>query len=108
MQKAPKEQLLDYNVRDGWGPLCQFLGVPVPDDKPFPHRNKNASIIKELFATNPTFIRMQREMKISSALLSALSFYLLYKLYRNRSSVSLSPVAALFSSVRTYLLAPTS
>lgn len=27
----PPERLLIYHVADGWGPLCEFLGVPVPD-----------------------------------------------------------------------------
>jgi Sulfotransferase domain len=32
------ERLLVYGVRDGWEPLCDFLGLPVPDE-PFPHVN---------------------------------------------------------------------
>jgi hypothetical protein len=35
---VPKEQLLVYEVKEGWGPLCAFLGVEEPD-KPFPHLN---------------------------------------------------------------------
>lgn len=34
----PAERLLVYQVSDGWGPLCEFLGVPVPD-APFPRSN---------------------------------------------------------------------
>ncbi len=30
-QVVPKDQLLVYTVTKGWGPLCKFLGVPVPD-----------------------------------------------------------------------------
>ena len=30
---------LVFNVKDGWGPLCEFLGKPVPDAD-FPHVNK--------------------------------------------------------------------
>lgn len=33
-----KYNLLVFNVKDGWQPLCQFLGVPVPDI-PFPRVN---------------------------------------------------------------------
>jgi hypothetical protein len=36
---VPADRLLVYEVREGWGPLCAFLGVPVPDGKPFPHVN---------------------------------------------------------------------
>jgi hypothetical protein len=38
---VPKERLLVYDVRDGWGPLCAFLGVPAPEDVPFPHENQS-------------------------------------------------------------------
>lgn len=34
----PAEQLLVYEVKDGWEPLCEFLGVPMPDE-PFPRTN---------------------------------------------------------------------
>ncbi|KAL6359025.1 hypothetical protein LRP88_09223 [Fusarium phalaenopsidis] len=33
-----KERLLEWSVEDGWEPLCEFLGKPVPDE-PFPHEN---------------------------------------------------------------------
>lgn len=32
------DRLLIYDVREGWGPLCAFLGKPVPDT-PFPRVN---------------------------------------------------------------------
>ncbi|KAH8886195.1 hypothetical protein GQ53DRAFT_809779 [Thozetella sp. PMI_491] len=35
---VPKEQLLEMDLSDGWGPLCKFLGVPVPNE-PFPRAN---------------------------------------------------------------------
>ncbi|KAK7048397.1 hypothetical protein R3P38DRAFT_2504967 [Favolaschia claudopus] len=38
---VPKERLLEWTVEDGWEPLCQFLGKPVPDE-PFPHANSAA------------------------------------------------------------------
>ncbi len=34
----PAAQLLEYEVWDGWGPLCEFLGAPVPDE-PLPRTN---------------------------------------------------------------------
>ncbi|MBN1430673.1 MAG: sulfotransferase family protein [Anaerolineae bacterium] len=36
---VPSNQLLIYQVEEGWGPLCEFLGQPVPVDEPFPHQN---------------------------------------------------------------------
>ncbi|MGX7894825.1 sulfotransferase family protein [Tsuneonella sp. HG222] len=33
------ERLLEFRPAQGWGPLCAFLGVPMPDE-PFPHVNE--------------------------------------------------------------------
>lgn len=38
---VPSERLLEWTVEDGWGPLCAFLGKPVPDEA-FPHVNAAA------------------------------------------------------------------
>lgn len=35
---VPEERLLVFEVADGWGPLCKFLGVPAPDT-PYPREN---------------------------------------------------------------------
>ena len=37
-EQLPKEKLLVYDVKEGWGPLCAFLDVPVPEI-PFPRVN---------------------------------------------------------------------
>lgn len=34
----PQDRLLRWQPSDGWEPLCERLGVPVPDEEP-PHRN---------------------------------------------------------------------
>ena len=36
--EIPADRLLVFEVKQGWGPLCQFLGVPVPEE-PFPNVN---------------------------------------------------------------------
>jgi len=36
---VPADKLLVYDVRDGWDPLCNFLGLPIPSE-PLPHLNK--------------------------------------------------------------------
>lgn len=41
----PTEKLLVYEVKDGWEPLCDFLGQPVPDT-PFPFENQGEDFIK--------------------------------------------------------------
>ena len=40
----PKERLLVYETGQGWTPLCNFLGVPVPDE-PFPQVNTREEFI---------------------------------------------------------------
>lgn len=37
-RRIPPERLLVFEAREGWEPLCAFLGVPVPDE-PFPRTN---------------------------------------------------------------------
>ena len=39
----PAAQLLIFSVDQGWGPLCNFLGVPVPNT-PFPNVNDRTQI----------------------------------------------------------------
>ena len=36
--EAPSERLILYEVGSGWGPLCDGLGIPVPDE-PYPRTN---------------------------------------------------------------------
>jgi hypothetical protein len=38
-KRVPAERLLVYEVKEGWKPLCDLLGVAVPEGKPFPHLN---------------------------------------------------------------------
>lgn len=38
VERLPQERLLIYSVSEGWGPLCDFLGVEPPDE-PFPSLN---------------------------------------------------------------------
>ena len=41
---VPKSQLLVFNVKEGWEPLCKFLDVPLPDE-PFPRVNDTATFV---------------------------------------------------------------
>ncbi|EJU05221.1 hypothetical protein DACRYDRAFT_103718 [Dacryopinax primogenitus] len=43
IESIPKEKLLVFNVKQGWKPLCEFLGVPVPT-VPFPRMNDTAEL----------------------------------------------------------------
>jgi Sulfotransferase domain len=43
---APNRRLV-FDVKQGWQPLCAFLGVPVPDEEPFPRVNDTAAFEDE-------------------------------------------------------------
>ena len=45
---VPKDRLLEYNVKDGWGPLCRFLGHPLPEHKLFPKVNSEDDYVRGL------------------------------------------------------------
>ena len=43
-REVPPERLLVWEVGEGWGPLCAFLGVDEPDE-PLPHANDRATFL---------------------------------------------------------------
>jgi hypothetical protein len=75
-RRVPAERLLVYEVVEGWEPLCGFLGVRVPEGKPFPHLNDAGAFRK--------MIRRRRAL-VSAALICGASlagFALLYLVSR--------------------------
>ncbi|CAF3610741.1 unnamed protein product [Rotaria socialis] len=48
--KEFKKELLIFNVKEGWEPLCQFLDVPIPKDIPFPNVNDAKHMTRRIFA----------------------------------------------------------
>jgi Sulfotransferase domain len=47
MNTVPKEKLLVFNAKQGWEPLCRFLGVPVPSAL-FPQSNTRDEFINRI------------------------------------------------------------
>ncbi len=45
--RVPPERLLVFDVREGWGPLCDFFGVEAPD-RPFPRLNEAREMRRRL------------------------------------------------------------
>ena len=39
---VPSDRLLVHEARDGWAPICAFLGKPIPPT-PYPRINESAS-----------------------------------------------------------------
>jgi Sulfotransferase domain len=46
-RRVPEDRLLVYDVKAGWEPLCEFLGVEVPDEL-FPRTNDTAQMRRRL------------------------------------------------------------
>lgn len=51
---VPGDRLLVFNVKQGWAPLCEFLGKPVPEG-PFPNVNDTADFKRSVRRVNVTF-----------------------------------------------------
>jgi hypothetical protein len=70
---VPPEKLLVFEAKDGWEPLCKFLGVPVPNE-PFPRVNDTAEFKKRVvMATVLSWVIL---LVCVSAVLSLISFLL--------------------------------
>jgi hypothetical protein len=59
---APTENLLDFQLKQGWGPLCKFLGQDIPA-APFPRINESAE-----FGERMWLIRKHIIMRITKRL----------------------------------------
>ncbi|MFG1609029.1 sulfotransferase family protein [Actinoplanes sp. NPDC049265] len=46
-REVPADRLLEFEVKQGWAPLCEFLGVPVPSND-FPRLNDTAAFQERL------------------------------------------------------------
>jgi hypothetical protein len=44
---VPNERLLVFEARQGWEPLCKFLNVPAPENRPYPHKN-NGTVVRRI------------------------------------------------------------
>lgn len=47
-RQVPPENLLVYQINQGWEPLCRFLGVPEPEGIPFPHLNDRQAYLRKV------------------------------------------------------------
>ncbi|MFC4112842.1 sulfotransferase [Nonomuraea zeae] len=55
----PPDRLLVFDVRQGWPPLCAFLGVPTPSE-PFPRVNDAAMFQQHARAAGRLLFRRSR------------------------------------------------
>lgn len=62
---VPPERLLDFNVREGWDPLCDFLDIAKPDFD-FPHVSNTDQFLAA---------RAQRWRRAFNAMLSSVALW---------------------------------
>lgn len=55
---VPREGLLEFQPKDGWGPLCAFLGKGVPEEG-FP-RVSEVRVWREAFGLGKGWARVER------------------------------------------------
>ena len=61
---VPSERLLVWSVEEGWGPLCKFLEVPVPQ-QPFPHVNDRTEFLNRVIDGSLQALRQWRSEQAS-------------------------------------------
>src|SRR5215207_5570995 len=71
-RRIPPDKLLVYEVKEGWGPLCEFLGVEEPD-KPFPRLNDTAEMRRRLRAMRTLPYALPAILALLAALASVLA-----------------------------------
>ncbi len=70
-RRVPPERLLVYEVKEGWEPLCEFLGVEVPDE-PFPHLNDAAEMRRRILGLRAASIAIPTVVVLLAAGILAL------------------------------------
>lgn len=64
MMSERQGDLLEWQPGDGWGPLCAFLGVDVPDVE-FPHENQTEAFLRTVEGYfGPRLGRARRNLRV--------------------------------------------
>ncbi|HUF37389.1 MAG TPA: sulfotransferase [Anaerolineales bacterium] len=71
---VPADKLLVFDVREGWSPLCAFLGVPEPE-RAFPHLNdtRMVKILIGIIRTLTVVVPLGLAVLLGSLLLTVLT-----------------------------------
>ncbi|XP_031571367.1 uncharacterized protein LOC116305565 [Actinia tenebrosa] len=73
---VPPEKLLVFGVEQGWGPLCDFLGMETPD-MAFPHLNVKGQVFKTIIEDTELGRKITREAQNLVVLCTAVIFAVL-------------------------------
>ncbi len=82
----PKERLLIHESKDGYGPICEFLGLPVPEEE-YPRVNDTKQQLQRLSAMkNIAYV-----VVIGLPVVASVAAYYLAKYFRiDQASISIN------------------
>lgn len=69
---VPEGKLLEWNVEDGWQPLCEFLGKVIPEE-PFPRANDKDGFNRRVGA-DLEILGQKAVMNMLALLMSSVAF----------------------------------
>ena len=91
LPKVPTEDLLVWNVKDGWEPLCEFLKCSVPPI-PIPHDNRtgDTKYVEEYVFKSDFMKRSLKKVKtyiILDLFKCGIFVYVAWKFYKSNSEL---------------------
>lgn len=73
----PSDKLLVYNLKQGWKPLCEFLGCDVPSSQ-FPRANSGHSVTKNQMTEQDEKAKREAAIIFVSAILCLLAAFFIF------------------------------
>ncbi|KAI4150907.1 MAG: hypothetical protein LQ340_003818 [Diploschistes diacapsis] len=74
---TPKDRLLEFQVQEGWAPLCKFLGKPIPD-VPFPYVNDTETLDERVAVISHLVMNDIKRKSLTALVASAFGTALVY------------------------------
>ena len=80
LHTVPSDKRLVHYSKDGWEPICEYLGHEVPEE-PYPHQNKNANLLQVQRTKSPLFRKIMFEFKVMASVAVAVIAPLIFWFY---------------------------
>ncbi|KAI7543863.1 hypothetical protein KC331_g7154 [Hortaea werneckii] len=83
---VPQNNLLIFNVKDGWMPLCDFLGLPVPvaqEPGDFPRVNEGQAVVAKVLGKQ-AMLRRRMRILFWTTVTSVMALIILFILGKDR------------------------
>jgi hypothetical protein len=100
-ENIPEERRIEFTVSDGWKPLCEHLGVPVPQvkdektgklvDAPFPWVNDRAMFLEDMAMIRKSGVKRGLDniyWFVGKTTVTAAAGYALYVLWKSQNFVA--------------------